>query len=52
MGGVFFSFYGGELNEEKNTKIKYNKGHRWPPLNIFSHNNQLKTHGRDGGGMV
>jgi hypothetical protein len=51
MGGVFFSFQGGELNDEKNYKIKYDKGLRWPPFNIFSLNNQPKTRGRDGGGM-
>jgi hypothetical protein len=28
-GGVFFSFRGGELNDEKNYKIKYDEGLRW-----------------------
>ena len=28
-GGVFFSFWGGELNDKKNYKIKYNEGLRW-----------------------
>jgi hypothetical protein len=51
MGGMFFSFQGGKLNDKKNYKIKYNKGLRWPPFNIFSLNNQPKTRGRDGGGM-
>ena len=50
-GGLFFSFQGEELNDEKNYKIKYEKGLRWPPLNIFSLNNQPKTCGRDGGGL-
>ncbi len=50
MGGLFFSFWGGELNDKKITKIKYNKGLRWPPFNILSRNNQPKTRGRDEGG--
>jgi hypothetical protein len=29
MGGVFFSFRGGELNDEKKYKIKYDEGLRW-----------------------
>ncbi len=35
-GGVFFLFWGGELNDKKITKIKYNKGLRWLP-SIFCH---------------
>ena len=49
LGGLFFSFQGGELNDEKNYNIKYDKGLRWPPFNIFSLNNQPKTRGRDVG---
>ncbi len=50
-GGVFFLFWGGKLNDNKITKIKYNKGLRWPPFDILSCNNQPKTRGRDRGGM-
>jgi hypothetical protein len=32
MGGVFFLFWGGELNNENNNK-KNDKGFRWPPFN-------------------
>jgi hypothetical protein len=37
--------------QQKNTKIKYNEGLRWPPFDIFSRNNQPKTHKCDGGGI-
>jgi hypothetical protein len=40
MGGVFFLFWGGKLNNKKNTKLKYDKGLRWLPFDILSHNNQ------------
>jgi hypothetical protein len=35
MGGMFFLFWGGELNDKKITKIKYNEGLRWPPFDIL-----------------
>ncbi len=50
-GEVFFLFWGGKLNDKKITKIKYDKGLRWPLFNILSRNNQPKTCGRDGRGM-
>ncbi len=34
-GGVFFLFWGGELNDKKITEIKYDKGLRWPPFDFF-----------------
>ncbi len=34
-GGVFFLFRGGELNDKKITKIKYDKGLRWLPFDIL-----------------
>ncbi len=50
MGGVFFLFRGGELNDKKITKIKYNKSLTWPPFDILSHNNQPKNVGVTEGG--
>ncbi len=35
MGGEFFLFRGGKLNDEKITKIYYNEGLSWPPFNIL-----------------
>jgi hypothetical protein len=35
MGGVFFLFRGGELNDKKKSKKKYNEGLRWPPFDIL-----------------
>ncbi len=34
-GGGGFLFWGGELNNKKITRIKYNKGLRWLPLDIL-----------------
>jgi hypothetical protein len=44
---VFFSFWGGESNDEKKYKIKYDEGLRW--LN-GGHNNQPKVGVNGGGG--
>jgi hypothetical protein len=35
MGGVFFLFWGGELNDKKISKVKYNEGLRWLPFDIL-----------------
>ncbi len=50
-GGVFLLFWGSKLNDKKNTKIKYDKGLRWPPFDILSRNNQPETRRREGGRM-
>ncbi len=34
-GGLFFLFWGGESDNSKNYKIKYDKGLLWPPLDIL-----------------
>ncbi len=34
-GGVFFLFRGGEFNDEKIYKNKYDEGLRWPPFDIL-----------------
>jgi hypothetical protein len=35
MRGVFFLFWGGKLNDKKITKIKYDKGLRWPLFDVL-----------------
>jgi hypothetical protein len=35
MGGVFFFFWGSELNKEKITEIKSDEGLRWLPFDIL-----------------
>jgi hypothetical protein len=50
MGGVLFLFWGCKLNNKKITKIKYNKGLRWPPFNILhAKTNQKHTSVTEGG---
>jgi hypothetical protein len=36
-------------NDEKTKIIKILRGLRWLPINQYTHNNQPKTGGRDGG---
>jgi hypothetical protein len=50
MGGVFFLFRGSKLNYKKNTKIKYNEGHRWPPFDILHAKTNQKHVGMTEGG--
>ncbi len=50
-GGVFFLFRGGELNDKKITKIKYDEGLRWPPFNILRAINNQKHVGVTEGGL-
>jgi hypothetical protein len=50
MGGDFFIFWGGELNGEKITKIKYDQGLRWPPFNILHATTNQKLAGVMEGG--
>jgi hypothetical protein len=50
-GGLFSYFGAANWMTQKIIKIKYDEGLRWPPFNIFTHNNQPKTCRRDGGGM-
>ncbi len=38
------------MNDKKNTKIKYDKGLRWPLFDILSRNNQPQTGGMTEGG--
>ncbi len=49
-GGVFFLFRGGELNDKKITKIKYDKGLRWPLFDILhATTNQKQASMTEGG---
>jgi hypothetical protein len=48
-GGVFL-FWGGELNNRKITKIKYNEGLRWPPFDILHATTNQKQAGVMEGG--
>jgi hypothetical protein len=50
MGGVFFLFQGGELNDKKITEIKFDKGLRWPPFNILHATTNQKHAGAMEGG--
>ncbi len=45
MGGMFFLFWGGKLNNKKITKIKYNEGVRWPPFDILQATTNQKQAG-------
>jgi hypothetical protein len=49
-GGVFLILGWRIEQQQKITKIKYNKCLRWLPFDILSHNNHTKIRGRDGGG--
>ena len=49
-GGVFFLFWGGELNDEKITEIRYDKGLRWPPFDFFHATTNQKHAGVTEGG--
>jgi hypothetical protein len=50
MGGVFFLFRGGELNDKKNYNIKYDEGLRWPPFgNLHATTNQKHSGVMEGG---
>ncbi len=48
--GAGFLFWGGKLNDKKNTKIKYDKGLRWPPYNILHATTNQKQAGVMEGG--
>ncbi len=50
MGGKFFLFRGGKLNDKKITKIKYNEGLRWPPFDILHATTNQKQAGVMEGG--
>jgi hypothetical protein len=50
MGGVFYLFRGGKMNDKKITKIKYDKGLRWPPFNILHATTNQKQAGVMEGG--
>jgi hypothetical protein len=50
MGVMFFLFWGGELNDKKITKIKYNEGFTWPPFNILHTKTNQKHVGVTEGG--
>ena len=41
--------FGCRIDWQKLTKEKIHLGHRRPPIKHFTHNNQPKTGGRDGG---
>jgi hypothetical protein len=49
-GRVFSLNRGGELNNKKITKIKYNEGLRWLPFNFFHVTTNQKHVGVTGGG--
>jgi hypothetical protein len=50
IGVVFFLFRSCKLNDKKITKIIYNKGLRWQPLNILhAITNQKHVGVREGG---
>jgi hypothetical protein len=50
MGGVFFLFRGGKLNDKKITKVKYDEGLRWPPFDILhAATNQTQAGVMEGG---
>jgi hypothetical protein len=51
MGGMFFLFWGGKLNNEKKYKNKIRQRPYMAANQYFTCNNQPKTSGRDGGGM-
>jgi hypothetical protein len=49
MEGCYFFVWGGKLNNKKITTIKLDVA--FDGCHSYTHNNQQKTHGRDGGGM-
>jgi hypothetical protein len=50
IGGMFFLFRGGKLNDEKNYKIKFNEGLRWLPFDILHSTTNQKQAGVTEGG--
>ncbi len=50
MGGLFFFFRGGKLNNKKITKIKYDEGLRWPPFDVLHTTTNQKQAGVMEGG--
>jgi hypothetical protein len=51
MGGSFFLILEQQIEQQqKNTKIKYNKGLRWPPYNILHATSNKKQAGMTEGG--
>jgi hypothetical protein len=50
MGGMFFLFWGGESNDKTITKIKHDKGLRWPPFDILNATTNQKHVGITEGG--
>ncbi len=50
MGGMFFLFWGGKVNDKKITKIKNGEGFRWPPFDILHATTNQKHAGLTEGG--